>query len=319
MLTQYPQIGIAGSRENAAFARAFRANGGDARGALQVAVGIPSFTWIMTGGRDTFGHMRLWRRCFWWRILLGGVATGVAWLAIPLHAGSPVDLSPPADARQLVLVVTSDWDTVDGTLQCYERIAAGAPWQPVRGPAGVVVGAAGLAWGRGLCRPGSDHTPIKKEGDRRAPAGVFRLSAIFGYAPNGPDRNVHLPYIHLNDTTEGIDDVHSAYYNRIVDRTQIDHPDWLSSEKMRRADNLYQWGVVVDHNTSPAPLPGAGSCIFLHLWRGPSHGTDGCTAMAVEPLGELVHWLHHAAAPVLVQLPRSVYDEARSRGELPPP
>ena len=250
--------------------------------------------------------------------MIGCAVVDVVSLVNPLHADSPIDLGAPTDARQMVLVVTPDWGSVRGTLQCYERVNAGVPWRPVRRSEAVVVGAAGLAWGRGLSRMRSGQAPIKEEGDRRAPAGVFRLSAAFGYAPAGSIRDTSLPYIYLTDTTEGIDDPRSAYYNRIVDRTRIAHPDWLSSEKMRRADDLYRWGVVVDHNTNPALLPGAGSCIFLHQWRGPSHGTEGCTAMAAKPLAELVHWLRHAAAPVLVQLPRSVYDEACARGELPP-
>lgn len=269
---------------------------------------------------DRLGPMRRARArgARWRRLLWQGVAVGLACLAPARAAETSTQLAAPATARQLVLVVTQDWNAVDGTLQCYERAAAGEPWHPARRATPVVVGAAGLAWGRGLRRAPDDHAPIKREGDRRAPAGMFRLSAVFGYAPDGAAAGVGLPYIYLTGTTEGVDDPRSTYYNRIVDRASIARPDWRSSEKMRRDDDLYRWGVVVDHNTSPV-LPGAGSCIFMHLWRGPSRGTDGCTAMPAEPLGALVRFLRPEATPVLVQLPRAVYREACARGELPSP
>ena len=69
---------------------------------------------------------------------------------------------------------------------------------------------------------------------------------------------------------------------------------------MRRTDGQYDWVVVVDHNESRAP--GAGSCIFLHVWRGPRSPTAGCTAMPKQTLAALMRWIDPEAA-VLVVLP----------------
>jgi hypothetical protein len=49
---------------------------------------------------------------------------------------------------------------------------------------------------------------------------------------------------------------------------------------MLRQDGRYALGAVVAHNSTP-PVPGAGSCIFLHVWESPVTPTAGCTAMAL--------------------------------------
>jgi L,D-peptidoglycan transpeptidase YkuD (ErfK/YbiS/YcfS/YnhG family) len=86
---------------------------------------------------------------------------------------------------------------------------------------------------------------------------------------------------------------------------------------MRRADEAYRWGVVVEHNTGWGREPGAGSCIFLHIWSGPASPTAGCTAMDAGRLLELMHWLDPLRTPVLVQLPLAAYDRLRADWDLP--
>lgn len=110
----------------------------------------------------------------------------------------------------------------------------------------------------------------KREGDGKSPAGVFALSSAFGYAPQ-PLRGSRMPYLNLTSSTECVDDVHSKYYNRIVDRSLVT-PDWNSSEHMRDAGESYRWGIIVDHNRIVAgdnnpPEPAGGSCVFLHIWH----------------------------------------------------
>jgi L,D-peptidoglycan transpeptidase YkuD (ErfK/YbiS/YcfS/YnhG family) len=113
-----------------------------------------------------------------------------------------------------------------------------------------------------------------------------------------------------------VDDPKSKRYNVIVDRKGISNPDWKSFETMRREDDLYRVGVVVDHNAFPA-APGAGSCIFLHIWSGPQDPTIGCTAMEGARLEQIVHWLDPRARPVLVQLPEGEYKRLRDDWALP--
>lgn len=214
----------------------------------------------------------------------------------------------PETSRQMLLVTTAEWSATDGALQRYARNDDGS-WHAVGETVPVVVGRSGLGWGRGL-HPSDLAGPVKQEGDGRAPAGVFRLSAAFGYADSTA---TGLPYI----PTPGlhcVDDRTSASYNQVRD-VPADR-DWDSHETMRRRDGLYRIGAIVAHNgpgvapalvprttlVEDAPVAGGGSCIFLHVWRGPGSVTAGCTAMPDARLAEVLAWLDADADPVLVQL-----------------
>jgi L,D-peptidoglycan transpeptidase YkuD (ErfK/YbiS/YcfS/YnhG family) len=233
------------------------------------------------------------------------------------HPGGPADPRADADgALQMIVSTTAGWDTVDATLQRYERASPDAPWRPVGEPVAAAVGRAGLGWGTGLHpAPGIDG-PAKREGDGRAPAGIFRLSSAFGYAAAEQVPWIRIPYVQADSSIECVDDLRSRYYNRRIDRDTIPRPDWTSHEEMRRADHLYEWGVWVDHNSDP-PQPGGGSCIFLHVWARPGAATSGCTAMEADDLREILAWLDPRSRPVLVQLPRDAYAALRAAWELP--
>ena len=241
----------------------------------------------------------------------------MALLQAPLgHAG---ESNPLHSSTQLLVVTTAEWNDVQGTMQRYERSHSGGKWRAVGTAIAVVVGKNGLGWGSGvdlndmddLRRPGD---PVKREGDGKAPAGVFRLGSAFGYA-NQELPGWKMPYISLTPSIECVDDTSSKSYNRVVDGGAVSR-DWKSAEHMRRDDELYRWGVVVDHNADP-PRAGEGSCIFLHIWRGPAQGTVGCTAMPREQLESVLAWLNPARKPLLVQAPASQYKRLRQRLHLP--
>ncbi len=218
--------------------------------------------------------------------------------------------------RQCVVVLTDNWAATTGVLHAFERDAAAGGWKEQGPPIAVVAGKKGLGQGRGLVDLGFAGAPGKKEGDDRAPAGIFRLSSAFGYAPASSAAWVKLPYLALSKQVEGIDDPNSRFYNKLVDRSKVAKIDWHSSEQMRRAGVRYKWGVVVDHN--PAAIPGAGSCIFLHIWESPASATAGCTAMPESDLVRLLRWLDPARRPILVQMPRADYGSVRTKYGLPP-
>jgi len=218
-------------------------------------------------------------------------------------------------SRQCIMVLTNDWASTNGVLHAFERAETTASWKKQIPKFAVVVGKNGLGRGRGLIHLDFKGAPHKKEGDDRAPAGIFRLSSAFGYATARSAAWVKLPYLTLSKQTEGIDDPNSHYYNKLVDRSKITQIDWRSSEKMRRDDILYKWGVMVDHN--PAAIPGAGSCIFLHIWKNSSAPTAGCTAMPESDLLRLLRWLDPARHPILVQMPRAAYQLIQSKYGLP--
>ena len=231
------------------------------------------------------------------------------------QAATTQPASPLGDARQLVLVVSDNWDATSAVLRRYARPGEGQPWQAVGEGVPVSIGRTGLAWGRGLHGNPPLPGPTKREGDGKAPAGVFTLPLAFGYAPKEQAGAVKLPYMQLTAEVMGVDDVKSRRYNQLVRADQVTK-DWDSAETMLRPDGLYEWGVFVNHNVSPAQ-PGAGSCIFLHIWRGPERSTAGCTAMSRENMILLVQWLDPAAHPVLVHLPRQAYEHMAEPWGLP--
>ena len=220
----------------------------------------------------------------------------------------------PAEPRlQLVTVQTAGWDATDAVLRRWERADASAPWRPVGGEVRAVVGRTGLAWGRGLYfSPDSAEGPKKREGDGRAPAGMFTLGPAFGYAPSSEIGPMSVRYVATDASVECVDDSRSRFYNRLVDRDTIPAPDWTSHEEMRRSDGLYRLGLWVDHN-APSTVAGGGSCIFLHIWQAPGVPTIGCTAMDAADLEALLRWLDPRKGPALVQLPREQYAELRGR------
>ena len=217
-----------------------------------------------------------------------------------------------SQCTELIVVTTPDWNSSQGTLRRYARANIRMPWKQVGEPITVVVGKNGLAWGKGAIRVDAQGAqpsdPLKKEGDERAPAGVFRLSKGFGYAVQ-EQPGWKMPYVSLTSSVECVDDAASRFYNQIVDRSTVT-PDWNSSEHMLRPDDLYRWGVLVEHNSSPVEA-GAGSCIFMHIWRGPGQPTVGCTAMPQAGLESLIGWLDPKRSPLLVQLPEAEYRKLR--------
>jgi L,D-peptidoglycan transpeptidase YkuD (ErfK/YbiS/YcfS/YnhG family) len=225
---------------------------------------------------------------------------------------------PLASAKQMVVVVTKSWDAVPGVLRKFERADDHSPWKEVGSKIQIVVGRNGLGWGRGLNAPMNLSGPIKKEGDGKSPAGIFRLSSAFGLAEPGQMKSIKLPYQSLTSVIECVDDVKSVHYNSIVDRGQVPKIDWDSSEKMRAVGEQYRLGVVVDHNVDPRVAAG-GSCIFMHIWKDAKTGTSGCTAMTPENMEAFLPWLDPAAHPVLVQLPENEYKHLRKEWQLPQP
>jgi len=242
-------------------------------------------------------------------------AIGFALLMASLAmTGATPDDSPLKGSQQVLLVLTDGWDAVNGTMQRFERGPGDVAWRAIGPAVSVVVGKSGLAWGRGITSPPGSG-PVKREGDGKAPAGVFRLSSAFGQSREKPP-GWQLPYRYLDDNVECVDDAASASYNQLTTRGAGAPAGWSSSEKMWQ-EPLYKWGVVVDHNVTPAVQAGGGSCIFLHTWKGPDRGTAGCTAMEEPALKTTIGWLAPARHPLLVQLPRAEYDRLKKAWGLP--
>lgn len=228
--------------------------------------------------------------------------------------------APPSaldHSSQLIVVTTSDWNTVDGSLQRYQRSTSAVPWKAIGSAIPVVVGKKGMGWGIGVMpidAVRSSDDPIKHEGDLKSPAGIFRLGSAFGYAPQEPG-GWKIPYLAITPSTDCVDDPQSRHYNSILDRSTLS-PDWNSAEHMREAGEAYRWGMVIEHNADP-PQSRAGSCVFMHIWDRAGSGTAGCTAMPEPSIESILAWLNPAAKPLLVQMPVQQYRQLKTSLHLP--
>jgi L,D-peptidoglycan transpeptidase YkuD (ErfK/YbiS/YcfS/YnhG family) len=249
-------------------------------------------------------------------MLVAQACAGAAQTPAPVASSVPVPSASGGsdEVQQLVVVTTPAWDSISGTMQRFTRLRSSSKWRADGAPVRVVVGRTGLAWGADTLGRGS-RDPRKREGDGRAPAGMFPLDTAFGFAPASAASWVRLPYVELRDGTECVDDSASVHYNTVVDRGAVPTVDWTSAEPMRRIEQ-YRLGVIVGYNASPTRR-GRGSCIFLHIWAGPTTPTAGCTAFPATEVESLVRWLDPRLRPMLVQLPAAEYARLRERWQLP--
>ena len=225
----------------------------------------------------------------------------------------------PATCRQCILVLTDSAEDAKGFLYRFEKDGKKSSWRMIGKKTPVILGRNGLGWGRGIDHSSNPFNyPIKKEGDGRSPAGIFHLSLVFASKPKEQMRNLKMPYLHITEMTECVDDVNSEYYNQVVSRDKIETEkvDWESSEKMSSYAPRYELGVVVEHNTHPVKKK-CGSCIFLHNWSNPNETTSGCTAMDPAKMQEIVYWLDEDKQPVLIQLTQQSYIGLIKRWGLP--
>lgn len=230
--------------------------------------------------------------------------------------------------RQLLVVLTDTWKSNTGTLRRFSMDRARELSSPAASPlteehwlsqgdeVPVSLGRNGLAWGRGSRIEAREGHPWKREGDGKSPAGVFSLGTAFGAEKELPESSHGYPYLPVSSTDYCVEDVRSEFYNQLIDSTLVNVRGWRKWSPLERADGLFRWGVFVNQNTESTQV-GAGSCIFLHIWRGPGIGTSGCTAMPSAVIGEVVRWLDPHAAPLLIQLPREVYLELASQHHWP--
>ncbi len=201
----------------------------------------------------------------------------------------------PEGTSQLLIVTSDSWRSNHGVLSRWEK--RGESWRQVGESVPVVLGRNGMAWGRGIDGKIAGRGPIKREGDKRSPAGIFELPFLFGEGV----ADFRYPYRRMTRFSLCVDDPRSRSYNRIVDRRKVS-ADYHSAERMKFPSGLYRYGIFVAHN--PKRIPGAGSCIFLHIRKPGGAPTVGCTAMRQKELVQVMRWLDPRRHPLLIQAPR---------------
>ena len=131
-----------------------------------------------------------------------------------------------------------------------------------------------LGWG-GVCAN-------KYEGDGVTPVGRWPLRSVY-YRPDRISRpNTLLPTQALKPDDGWCDDPKNAAYNQ-----HIKKPFAASYEDLWREDGIYDLIVVLGHNDSP-PQPDKGSAIFMHVVQPDLSPTEGCIALALDDLVEIL-------------------------------
>jgi D-alanyl-D-alanine dipeptidase len=215
-------------------------------------------------------------------------------------------------SKQLMVVLTDNWDNLQGTLYGFKKYHH--KWI-LQFSNAIVVGSKGLGIGDGLVKLSIKGAPVKKEGDKKSPAGIFTIGTAFGYADKKDALWIKNPYVKATDTLICVDDMHSAHYNTLINNDSA-KSDYKSFEHMHLTRDYYKWGLFINHNSGKV-VAGDGSCIFMHIWGNDHEGTDGCTAMKETDILKVLHWIDTKYNPVLVQLPKAEYGKLRWRYGLP--
>ncbi|MDN3987910.1 M15 family metallopeptidase [Zwartia vadi] len=229
-------------------------------------------------------------------------------------SNNPARLVDRLGSFQLVIATAPDWKSKKAILSTYERM--GGKWVKKMDGVPVILGKSGSAWGRGL-HP-EPMGVLKREGDGKAPAGIFDFGLAFGYAATAQTK---MPYQGMESSNYCIDVIGSPLYNTIVDTRKVGLEAIKgSTEPMRldltnKGDQQYVKGLVIQQN--PKNESGLGSCVFMHVWSQPNGMTLGCTAMDAHKLDQIMSWLDPDKRPLYVLLPRAEYQKYQAAWGLP--
>ena len=181
-------------------------------------------------------------------------------------------------SEQLVFVTNKDRSSILVTIHALEK--NNGVWQLVFPAFAASIGKKGFA-----------AIGKKREGDGKSPSGIFPLGLAFGYYPSVATK---MHYRQATDDDHWVDDVNSEEYNKWVKGK----PAAGSWERMKRDDDQYKYGIVIEYNMNPV-VKGMGSAIFLHVWKD-GKATAGCVGMPEEMVLKILAWLDPAQKPLIV-------------------
>jgi L,D-peptidoglycan transpeptidase YkuD (ErfK/YbiS/YcfS/YnhG family) len=231
-------------------------------------------------------------------VLLALVSLATPYMALAQSCPQPV-----ASAHRLVLVTADTMSSSTASVQRFTRASAQAPWRSIGGPQSALIGHNGVGWAHAFAGFARDGEPVKVDGDKRAPAGFYRIGRSFGFAASRRPG-----YLHIAQGTVCVDDAASPAYNTITSRARV---GWrVHGENMWRVPE-YRRGLLVDYPTDAKAR--AGSCIFIHTRLPGATGTSGCVSLPEPQVAALQDFAEPGA--VLAILPRQALD--RFKGCLP--
>jgi len=122
----------------------------------------------------------------------------------------------------------------------------------------------------------------KREGDGATPSGVFALRRVLYRADKIEKPTTALPIAAIESDDGWCDDPEDPLYNR-----QVKLPYKARAEQLWRGDDLYDVVVVLGYNDKPI-VKGKGSAIFLHVASADMGATEGCVALKLPDLAEIL-------------------------------
>jgi D-alanyl-D-alanine dipeptidase len=215
--------------------------------------------------------------------------------------------SQTLQSQKLIIAISPDWNTNSGVLYLFDK--TDGAWKQHGIPRNVHFGEQGMGWGKGLH---GDRTGmyVKKEGDKRSPAGIFSIGALFGIGSTPPS-GVRYPYARITSTSLCIDDPGSDHYGTIIEEASRSQ-DWKSAERLHDVRPDYTYILVIEHNKER--IQRLGSCIFFHINNIP---TVGCTSMDEDSMISMLQWLDPDKTTFVVQLPETEYTLLQTSWNLP--
>lgn len=123
---------------------------------------------------------------------------------------------------------------------------------------------------------------FKLEGDHATPSGILPLRRLHYRADRLPPPRCAVPLEPITQNDGWCDDSKDPAYNRAISL-----PFGGRHERLWRDDGIYDIVGVLGWNDQPI-VPGRGSAIFLHLTRPNRAPTEGCIALDLKHLLELL-------------------------------
>ena len=114
----------------------------------------------------------------------------------------------------------------------------------------------------------------KKEGDQKTPKGNYRIGDLYFRSDRLSKPKTRLKCIKIKKYMAWCDDInYPKKYNKLITiSNKIKH------ERLKRIDQKYDLLIPIKYNFEK-PIPGLGSCIFIHLTRD-YKPTEGCIALS---------------------------------------
>jgi L,D-peptidoglycan transpeptidase YkuD (ErfK/YbiS/YcfS/YnhG family) len=124
------------------------------------------------------------------------------------------------------------------------------------------------------CSVGKNGTSKRKrEGDKKTPKGIFKIQHLYFRKDRLKKPITSLKCIEISSNMGWCDDAqYSKKYNRLIKTS-----DNAKHEKLKRNDKKYDLLIPIKYNFGN-PIPGLGSCIFIHLTKN-YNCTAGCIAL----------------------------------------